>query len=230
MQTTTTQTAINQATIELEQPELLALPRTSLAREVLDLVTLHASASLANHSIRSFLFARLVAHERGLREGRDYEPELLFCACALHDMGLTDAGDRGQRFEVDGADFAAGLLARHGVPAAEVDLVWQAIALNSSPGIVERRGTLGALTFAGVAIDFTGDAPFVTVEMAAQIHEAYPRLAIGKTLADAIVQRARRAPERAPLFSMPAQLLRDRAKAPHLTELECLALSGRWGQ
>lgn len=219
-----------QATIELEEPEVLALPRTLLAREVVDLVNLNASASLANHSIRSYLFARLVAHERGLREGRDYEPELLFCACALHDIGLTDAGDRGQRFEVDGADVAAELLARHDVPAAEIDLVWQAIALNSSPGIVERRGTLGALTLAGVAIDFTGDAPFVSSAMAAQIHEAYPRLAIGKTLTDTIVQRARRSPEKAPLFSMPAQLLRERARPPHLTELECLALAGRWGQ
>jgi hypothetical protein len=230
MQATIEQATIEQATIEFEEPELLALPRTELAREVLDVVTVNASASLANHSIRSYLFARLAAHERGLREGRDYEPELLFCACALHDIGLTDAGDRGQRFEVDGADFAAELLARHGVSRAEIELVWQAIALNTSPGIVERRGTIGALTLAGVAIDFTGDAPFVTVEMAAQIHEAYPRLAIGKNLADAIVQRARRAPERAPLFSMPAQLLRDRAKAPHLTELECLALAGRWGE
>ena len=42
-----------QATIELEEPEVLALPRTPLAREVVDLVNLNASASLANHSIRS---------------------------------------------------------------------------------------------------------------------------------------------------------------------------------
>lgn len=220
-----------QATIEFTEPEVLALPRTQLAREVLDLLSFNASASLANHSIRSYLFAQLAAGERGLREGRDYEPELLFCACALHDIGLTEIGDRGQRFEVDGADVAAELLTRHGVPRADVELVWQAIALNTSPGIVERRGTLGALTLAGVAIDIGGDAPFVSSAMAAQIHEAYPRLAIGKTLADAIVQQARRSPDKAPLFSMPAQLLRERGTPPHqITELERLALAGRWGQ
>jgi HD domain-containing protein len=219
-----------QAIIESTPPELLALPRTTLGREVLDIVTRNASAAIANHCIRSYLFARLAAEERALRAGRDYEPELLFCACALHDIGLTDAGDRGQRFEVDGADFAADLLRRHGVSEREIDLVWQAIALNTSPGIVERRGTLGALTFTGVVIDFSGDAPFVSADMARQIHEAYPRLAIGKTLADTVVQQARRSPAKAPLFSMSAQLLHERARAPHATEVECIALAGRWGE
>lgn len=214
----------------IEQPPFLELPSSALAREVLGVVTCNASASLANHSLRSFLFARLAAEDRGLREGRDYDGDLLFCACAMHDMGLTEVGDRGQRFEVDGADLAAELLGRHGYAPPEVDSVWQAIALNTSPGIVERRGTIGALTLAGVSIDFTGDAPFVTTAMAEQIHAAYPRLAIGKALTDSIVQQARRSPAKAPLFSMPAQLLHERARSPYVTEVECIALAGRWGE
>ena len=214
--------------MKTDASELLSLPTSPLAREIRELLASNASAAIANHSLRSYVFARLAADERGLSAGRDYDPELLFCACALHDIGLAPAFNRGQRFEVDGADTAAEVLARHGVPAAEIDLVWQAIALNTSPGIVERRGTLCALTLAGVALDFGLDAPFVPDSTAERIHEAYPRLSIGRALADQIVEQAQGHPAKAPLFSMPAQLLRERSTPPHLTELERLATAGRW--
>jgi hypothetical protein len=217
------------ATIDIDDPQLLTLPQTPLALEVIELVTRAATPALSNHSFRSYLFARLVARERGLSAVDDYDPELLFCACALHDIGLTPAGNRGHRFEVDGADVAAVLLAKHGIAAAPIDSVWQAIALNTSVGIVERRGVVGDLTLAGVSVDFVG-APFISDGAAAMIHEAYPRLAIGKALADAIFARARSRPEQAPLFSMPAQVLKQRLSPPHLTEVEQLASAGRWGQ
>ena len=97
---------------------------TPLAAAVLSFVTRNSEPALSNHSIRSFLFARLVANERGLVVGRDYPLEALFCACTLHDIGLTEAGNRGQRFEVDGADLASELLASHGVATAQIDIAW----------------------------------------------------------------------------------------------------------
>jgi len=209
---------------------LPAIPDTPLAREILDFVVRNASAPICNHSGRSYLFARLVALDRALVEGRHYDPELLFCACVLHDIGLTPAGDRGHRFEVDGADFAAELLTRRGLPTTQVDIVWQAIALNTSPGIVERRGVVCELTLAGVVVDFGGPSAFISDAAAARIHEIYPRLSIGNALAEAIITQARDKPEKAPLFSMPAQVLRQRATNHHLTEVEQLARSGRWGE
>lgn len=216
------------ALMNTDASELLALPGSPLAREIQQMLASNASAAIANHSLRSYVFARLAADARKLSAGRDYDPELLFCACALHDIGLAPAFNRGQRFEVDGADTAAEVLARHGVPAADIDLVWQAVALNTSPGIVERRGTLCALTLAGVALDFGLDAAFVPDGVARRIHEAYPRLAIGRVLADRIVAQAEGHPAKAPLFSMPAQLLRERSTSPHVTEVERLATAGRW--
>jgi hypothetical protein len=206
----------------------LALPQTSLAREVHELVVRSENAALANHSIRSYLFARLVAIQRGFVEGREYDPELLFSACALHDIGLAAKADRGQRFEVDGADVAAELLARRGVPTAKVDLVWQAIALSTSPGIAERRGAIPALTLAGVAADFGSNSEFISNATAAAIHRAYPRLSIGRALADAVVAQAGTRQEKTPLFSMPAQLVRERMAPPHITVVEQMASAGRW--
>ena len=218
------------ATAQLDHSEFLSLPHSPLAREAIELLTRSANASISNHSIRSYLFARLVAQARGFVEARDYDAELLFCACILHDIGVTEAGSGKQRFEVDGADVAAELLTRHGIPAAQVDLVWQAIALNTSPGIVERRGVVPALTLAGVSLDFGFQAAFISDATASRIHEAYPRLSIGSALADAIAAQAGKSPQNAPLFSASAQLLGQRASASHLTEIERLARQGRWGE
>lgn len=212
-----------------DDPQLLALPQTPLAFEIIDLVKTAASPALSNHSFRSYLFARLVAQDRGLVAVSDYDPELLFCACALHDIGLTSIGNRGQRFEVDGADVAAELLRKHGLAPTQIDVVWQAIALNTSVGIVERRGLVCELTLAGVSVDFVG-APFISDRVAAKIHAAYPRVGIGKALADAIAEQARNEPEKAPLFSLTAQVLSQRSSATHITEIEQLANSGRWGE
>ena len=152
---------------------LLLLPQTPLAREVVELVTRTETPSIANHSIRSYLYARLVGAYRGLVAERDYDPELLFFACVLHDIGLTEDANKGQRFEVDGADFAAEFLTRRGVGAAQVDTVWQAIALNMSLRIAERRSALCALTLAGVTADLGVATTFMPDATAAAIHSAY---------------------------------------------------------
>ena len=52
---------------------LPVLPQTPLAREVVELVTRTETPSIANHSIRSYLYARLVGSHRGLVAERDYE-------------------------------------------------------------------------------------------------------------------------------------------------------------
>ena len=207
----------------------LDLPDSPLAREVLDLVQRALPPSIANHSVRSFVFARLVADHRDLQPGRDYDPDLVFCACALHDVGLGAVRATDQRFEVASADIAAELLTRRGAPAADVDAVWQAIALNTAVGIVERRGIVPALTLAGVVADFVGDVPFVGDETARAVHAAYPRLALGRALGDLIVAHVGADPARAPLFSAPAQIAKEYSTT-HTTVLETLARSGRWGE
>ncbi len=205
------------------------LPQTALAGEVIDLVTRAESPPLANHSIRSYLFARLAADDRHLAPGTDYDPELLLAACLLHDIGLTAEGDRGQRFEVNGADMAAEILGRHRRTRQDIDAVWQAIALNTSIGIAQRRGPIAALTLAGVSIDFGQGSDLLPDRTAAAVHHAYPRLSIARVLTDAIVEHARRAPEGAPPFSMAAELSRQRAAPGHLSTLEDMARSSRWG-
>jgi hypothetical protein len=204
------------------------VPQTPLAQAALTLVTSTESASIANHSIRSYLFAMILAGHRGVELGRDLDPQLLFLACVLHDAGLTDEGNREQRFEVDGADLAAEFLTAQGLPAAEVDSVWEAIALHTSPGIAERRGALSTFTRAGVGLDFGRDAECITDAQAAAIHAAYPRLAMATSLADVIVAQAKARPAKAPPYSVASELLRQRAVGPS-TAMEDGAAQSRWG-
>jgi hypothetical protein len=212
-----------------DRGDVLSLPGGALALATVDLVTRALTPSLANHSVRSFLFARLLARHRAAEPGRDFDPDLLFLSCVLHDIGLSDKGNRAQRFEVDGADLAAEFLTGHGLPAADVDRVWEAIALHTSAGIAERRGALCDLTRSGIGIDFGAGAGFVSDHDAAAIHRAYPRLSMVRSLVDAIVGQAEGKPRKAPPYSLPGELVRERAEPPHRTTMELGADGCRWG-
>jgi hypothetical protein len=54
-----------------------------------------------------------------------------------------------------------------------VDLVWEAIALHTSPGIAE-RGALAYLTRRGVGIDFGPGSEFIADAQAQAVHTRYP--------------------------------------------------------
>ncbi|MFD7924246.1 HD domain-containing protein [Streptomyces sp. NPDC059740] len=213
--------------------DLTTLPGTPLAEAVLHHVRPVHTPSVFHHTVRSYLFARLAAARLDLAADRDYDDGLLFAACLMHDLGVASDGPHRGRFEVEGADRAAEFLLRHGRSAADADQVWQAIALHTSPGIAERRGTLCVLVRHGIALDFGGplgpdrlDA--VTDEQAAAVHAAHPRLDMVRSLTDAIVAQAAQDPANAPRYSIPGELLRERETYGR-TRLEQAAGSSRWG-
>ncbi|WP_329064396.1 HD domain-containing protein [Amycolatopsis sp. NBC_01480] len=210
--------------------DLITLPGTPLAKAVVDLVRPLESPSVFSHSIRSYLFARLVAGRLG---PDDYDDDLLFAACVMHDLGVAADGPHRQRFEVEGADRAAEFLVQQGIPAAGADLVWQAIALHTSPGIAERRGLLCVLVREGVGLDFggavgSGHLDAVTDEMADTIHAGYPRLDMIGSLTDAIVAQAAKNPRNAPRYSIPGEFLHERQTFGR-TRMENSCHSSRWG-
>lgn len=94
---------------------------------------------------------------------------------------------------------------------------------KASPTIAERGGPITSLTRREVG----RDAQLVTHEQAKAIHESYPRLSIERELTDAIVAQARRRPEKAPRYSIAAELLRERTTVGITTFEQGAALS-RW--
>jgi len=188
--------------------DILALPAGPLAGAALSLAQRTESRPVVDHSIRSFFFARLVARQDGSVGDAAYDENLLFAACVMHDLGLGSSAPGRERFEVEGADLAAGLLRQHGVAAADVDRVWEAIALHSSMGIADRRGLLTCLTYKGVFTD-AGQFTDLPEDLRQQVFTAYPRPAGDTSIRDAIVAHARRSPAAAPPYSIAAELLRQ---------------------
>jgi len=206
-----------------------ALPDSPVACRAVDYVRSCESEPIANHSIRSYLFAVLLAEHEGLKAGTDFDTDLLFYACVLHDLGTSPSAPGKQRFEVEGADLAVEFLTGHGYGVRETDPVWEAIALHTSPGIAERRGVLAYLTRWGVGADFGSGVDFVTDAQGKAAHRRYPRLNMVATLVDAIVTHAARAPQAAARFTIAGELARERGELGAPTTMELAANASRWG-
>jgi hypothetical protein len=188
--------------------DILALPTGPLVHASLSLVRSTESRAIVDHSIRTFLFARLLADHEGCLNDAAYDEELLFAATVMHDLGLGDHARGQARFEVEGADLAAAVLREHGVAEVDVDRVWEAIALHSSHGLAERRGLLTYLTYKGVFTDVGRLADAVADGLRREVLGAYPKPKEGQYLADAIIEHANRSPAAAaPPGSLAADLL-----------------------
>ncbi|MEU4312056.1 HD domain-containing protein [Nocardia sp. NPDC024068] len=193
----------------------LALPTTALAIAARNVIDAELEAPLRNHSLRSFLFGRALAAAQGLRAGRDYDEELMYLICALHDIGLADAADGDQRFEVDGADYAAEFLEGRGVTDERVDIVWDAIAAHSSglcfsPVYRRRRPAAIWIAVEGIGADIGGAPDTLAPDFADEVHAAFPRLGGIRALADAIAAQAIAKPHKALPGSLPGEIVRLR--------------------
>jgi HD superfamily phosphodiesterase len=89
--------------------------------------------------------------------GLTYDPELLYVGAMFHDIGLIE-GHRSahDRFEVDGANAARAFLVSHGITGDAARIVWDAIALHTTPGIPQHKEPEVALVTAGVELDVLG--------------------------------------------------------------------------
>jgi hypothetical protein len=193
--------------------DFLVLPTGSLADASLAIARASVSRSILDHSIRSFLFARLLADDAGCLNDADYDEDLLFAATVMHDLGLGEHATGEARFEVEGADLAAAVLRKHSVAEADIDRVWEAIALHSSLGIAHRRGLLTYLTHRGVFIDAGRVTDAVADRLREEVLNAYPRPPGDRSIADAIVAHATRSEAAAPPGSLAFELLRQHREA-----------------
>jgi hypothetical protein len=151
----------------------IGVPDSKLAREITDLVRDTETPLLFHHSSRVYYWAALAGKRRKLR----FDPELLYAGAMFHDMGLTHRHSSvDERFEVDGANAARDFLRSHGNAQQDVDTVWTAIALHTTPGIPQHMHPVVALVTAGVEMDVLGIkyGEYSEAEREAVVH-AHPR-------------------------------------------------------
>jgi HD domain len=169
-------TTIN--TIETASISGVTIPDSKLAREATELVRNTESPLLFNHSTRVYYFGALAGKRRGLK----FDPELLYMGAMFHDMGLTPRySSKTDRFEVDGANTARTFLRQRSISEQDINIVWTAIALHTTPGIPQYMHPVVALVTAGVEMDVLGigHPDFADTDREAVVR-AYPRSAYFK--------------------------------------------------
>lgn len=133
----------------------IRVPDSTMARAATQLVRDTEDDLLYNHSRRVFFWGALTGERRRLK----YDPELLYMGAMFHDMGLTKSySSPDLRFEVDGANAAREFLKSYGVAERDIEDVWTAIALHTTPGIPQHMHPVIALVTAGVEMDVLGIA------------------------------------------------------------------------
>jgi hypothetical protein len=131
----------------------IRIPDSKLAGEITEFIRDTEPNLLFNHSSRVYYFGALAGQRRGFK----FDAELLYAGAMFHDIGLVPAySSDADRFEVDGANAARDFLRRHSMSEQDIDHVWTAIALHTTPGIPQYMHPVVALVTAGVEMDVLG--------------------------------------------------------------------------
>jgi HD superfamily phosphodiesterase len=171
---------------------VIKLPDSKMVSDAQELARKSSEPYLFNHVMRAWIFSALLAKA----EIAPPDPELLAVSSLLHDLGLTDKYEtHDNRFEVDGANAARSFLQAYRLKSADVQLVWDAIALHSTRSIALHKESVVSLCHSGVQVDVSGiryDA--IEASVMEQILYAYPRLSFKKNLTSCLCGIVRRKP------------------------------------
>jgi hypothetical protein len=145
---------------------------TTIAKAANELALSVSPPYLYNHAVRTYLFGALIGRASRLQ----FDEELLYLACVLHDLGLTRRfmGDR--PFEIEGAIAAENFLRQQGLSVAKAAVVWDGIAMHPL-AISQYKKAEIALVGAGAGADVVGAGlDNVTSADRDAVLRAFPRL------------------------------------------------------
>lgn len=164
----------------------VGFPITNLTSKAFAYVQEHSTPAVANHVIRSTLFALIIS--RKVPAYARCDAESVFLATIMHDLGWSNTESlisKDKRFEVDGANAAREFI-KSSVEADDskwteqyVQVVWDAIAMHTSPSISLHGQPGVAVVTYGITADFFGpNTPggVITVDEFKEVVKAYPRL------------------------------------------------------
>src|SRR6201988_976132 len=107
---------------------------------------------LFNHAMRSWLFAEAIGRIKKI----DYDREVVAIGTILHDIGLTAGVSGRNRFEVNGADAALSFIKGKGISDRRAQLIWDLVALNSTPSLALHKETEVVVGTMGIGLDYGG--------------------------------------------------------------------------
>ncbi|MET1006229.1 MAG: HD domain-containing protein [Propionibacteriaceae bacterium] len=131
--------------------ESLRPPDTRLAAAVEDVARREQTPVVLAHAYRTVAFAHAIASLDRVA----FDPELLWCAALLHDVGLEHPVT-GRCFAVRGGEIARQTALAAGATAATADLLGDAVCRHPSPRLDPQRHPLPYLVAAGALVDVVG--------------------------------------------------------------------------
>ena len=161
----------------------VSVPDTALISRAIDFARERSEPYLFNHVMRSWLFAAIVAQRKHIV----HDGEVLAVIAILHDLGLGEAFDGPLRFEVEGANAARAFARKEGMDDRRAQLIWDGVALNSTPSIALYKEAEIALATMGIGLDWGGwGYEVVTGAEVTAIIDAFPRLGMKERFTQAV--------------------------------------------
>jgi hypothetical protein len=186
MTTATATTAIGPESNRADATRLVVgvrVPDTPLVTRAIEYAREHSEPYLFNHVMRSWLFAVSLAQ----RKRSEHDGEVLAVATLLHDLGLAEAFSGPLRFEVEGANAARSFARSEGIDERRAQLIWDGVALNSTPSLGLYKETEVALCTAGIGLDWGGwGYEALTGSQIEEIVDAFPRLEMKRRFTRAV--------------------------------------------
>jgi hypothetical protein len=185
------------ASIDREPPSTrliagVSVPDTPLVTAVVEYAQRISDPYLFNHAMRSWLFAEAIGRLKAIA----YDREVVAIGTILHDIGLTASVSGPNRFEVNGADAALSFIKGRGLSDRRAQLVWDLVALNSTPSLALHKEPEVAVGTMGIGLDFGGfGAQALAASDLERILGAFPRLQMKQKFADTCCRLVTEKPE-----------------------------------
>ena len=161
----------------------VTVPDTASISRAIEFARERSEPYLFNHAMRSWLFAATLAQLNQTA----HDGEVLALTTILHDLGLAEGFDGPLRFEVEGANAARAFALDEGIDERRAQLIWDGVALNSTPSIGLYKESEVALCTAGIGLDWGGwGYEAISKDQVAAIVEAFPRLAMKQRFTRAV--------------------------------------------
>ena len=168
------------------------VPATSIVERAIDYARQACEPYLFNHVMRSWLFAARIAQLKG----NEHDAEVVAVGTLLHDITLNARFAGPRRFEVEGADLARTFATEVGFDKRRAQLIWDSVALNSTPSIGLYKESEVALCTAGVCLDVVGlQYDLIPPGEMRTIVREFPRLGMKARMARCFCHIARSHPE-----------------------------------
>jgi len=160
-------------------PDTMTVPDTPLCRAAEQCARRHyAGGPLERHAYRTIAYAHAIASIDHI----DVDPELLWCAALLHDIGLPSPV-AGHCFAVRGSHTAQALATEAGTSAARSTLLAEAISRHPMPGLNRHTQPLAYLVNVAALLDLTGRRlDNLSADSVTALLDLQPRAGLERTL------------------------------------------------